>query len=71
MVFGSTPNCSSTTQPKGFIMNIKTYIALAVTALTAACSSPEPAVEPSEAATEAVELADDGTPKANETVAPE
>ena len=52
-------------------MNIKTYIALAVTALTAACSSPEPAVEPSEAATEAVELADDGTPKSNETVAPE
>jgi hypothetical protein len=51
-------------------MNIKTFIAAAVIALTAACTEQPETVEPT--ATEvAVELNSDGSPKPTETVAPE
>ena len=50
-------------------MNIKTFIAAAVIALTAACTQ-EPEVEPTEVVTdEAVELNDDGSVKDTETEA--
>lgn len=55
-------------------MNIKTFIAAAVVALTAACTQPEQA-EQTDVTTDApaVELNEDGTPKgaATETVAAE